>query len=72
MSSATGFERALPEMGFGQAPVPVVADTLRTDGSFDVPMHETDAKLIRLCAIAAYAVITTVLALIGVGIALLV
>ena len=71
MSSATGFERALPETGFGQAPASIVVATPRTHGPIDSPMHETDAKLIRFCAIAAYAVFTTVLALIGVGIAIL-
>ena len=68
MSSATGFERALPETGFGQAPASVVVATPRTHGPIDSPMHATDAKLIRFFAIAAF---TTVLASIGMGIVVL-
>ena len=68
MSSATELERTLPVRGFYRAPASAVAASPPIDG----PMHANAAKLIRFCAIVASAVITTVLAVVGLGIALFV
>jgi hypothetical protein len=38
MSSATGFERALPEMGFGRAAASVVVTAPRIDGPIGSPI----------------------------------